>query len=888
LVTPVFLESNGVLDESTEDWTASQIAETKAKIVDAMQWWVDTLANQTSVHHLEFVYDFTYADQPFETKYEPISQISNTYELYVDDFLNEVGFATQGSSTNDILPFNDAQRRDFGTNWAFTIFVVNSANDADGMFAPGGTFDQAFAFAGGRFIVIPSTRPTRTFTHEVDHMFWGNDEYSASGPNSYLRTRGYYDTQNLNAKDNPASGFVQQDSIMAAGTAYFNAFNNHTSSPSTLAMIGWQDSNGNGVFDLLDIPHTLDVSASYDAASGAIRVIGEAKVGTLRNQNSAGNQSDITINRIDQLQYRLDGGDWMSLGDYGTYEATLDVSITAASGASTMEIRTVSVDQGTGQLVASSAVFSVPANVPVTVVNSGIAGNVFNDTDSDGQRDSKEIPLIGRLVQLVDNQGTPIASQQTVEPDDFANGTTLDENVVSGVTFSASGFLAFNAVVIANLSTTNPTGGQVFVYSTGAGLNTEWQEFRAEFVAEFDLLVGRVWLDAIASSDGEIARLEAFDGDGNSLGRVSTPVMTAGQRVTLELTDPTVKIASIRAYGRNGHDVHLDRLVWGTESTTATDALGNYAFSYLPAGDYLVQTSIAATITSPLNAQHQVNLSANEGVTSRDFGAAFAAPWQNPNNRNDVNADQRVTTTDLVNLVGDIFLHGQRQLDSPTDQSGPPLFGDITGEGRVSIADVSALLQHLFLQSTAGGGEPHSLASTTPPTRFNTTVSEPASPAAGEPSVVVPPSIGLALASAVPNVPADIPRRQTNTVDLLVRPPQGDEMVFDLALWDRELLIGIGQFASTMSPTIAVLSQLETRYEVDAVQDGAERDEPRRTALRDALRHLLSPVEEELLDLIAEPENGFASVDRSDSLGEADTDESTIQSASSSAEPSTS
>ncbi|MEO1973923.1 MAG: hypothetical protein ABGX07_20330, partial [Pirellulaceae bacterium] len=367
-------------------------------------------------------------------------------------------------------------------------------------------------------------------------------------------------------------------------------------------------------------------------------------------------------------------------------------------------------------------------------------------------------------------------------------GTTLDESIVSGVTLSASGFLAFDDAVIANLSTTNPTGGLVFVYSGAGRLNTEWQEFRAEFVAEFDGLVGRVSVDAIASSDGEIARLEAFDGSGNTLGRFTTPAMTAGQTVTMELSDPTVQIATVRAYGRNGHDVHLDRLVWGTPSATTTDVLGNYAFSYLPVGDYTVKTSINATITTPVSAEHLVSLSANAQVTSRDFGAVFAAPWQNPNNQQDVNADQLVTTTDLVNLVGDIFLHGQRQLDPPTDQSGPPLFGDITGEGRVSVADVSAILQYLFLRSTnggggGGGGEPLSVASVTRTPPFSRTVEIPApTPGAGEPYFT-------ATVDTVPSI--DSPRRDwTPVADL----PHSEALMLDVALWDQELVDVIARF----------------------------------------------------------------------------------------------
>ncbi len=67
-------------------------------------------------------------------------------------------------------------------------------------------------------------------------MFWARDEYAGGG--SSFQRRGYYNTLNSNAADNPAPGFVQQPSIMAAGTLLDTAYLNHVSPASTLAMIG--------------------------------------------------------------------------------------------------------------------------------------------------------------------------------------------------------------------------------------------------------------------------------------------------------------------------------------------------------------------------------------------------------------------------------------------------------------------------------------------------------------------------------------------------------------------------------------------------------------------------------------------------------------------------
>ncbi|MCC6509729.1 MAG: protein containing Planctomycete extracellular domain protein, partial [Pirellulaceae bacterium] len=240
-VTPVFLESNGQQDASTENWNPSLIQSTLQTIQTGVNWWVDLLADQGSLHSLEFVLDTTYATTPVATRYEPISRVSNDYSLWTEEFLAGVGFNQTSNFETNMRAFNHAQRVKLQTDWSFTMFVVNSNNDADGLFANGGSFSRAFAFAGGLFLVSPSTRPASTFTHEIGHMFWARDEYAGGG--SVGDFRGYYNTQNLNAVDNPAQGFVQQPSIMAAGALLDTAYNNHVSPASTLAMIGWQDSD---------------------------------------------------------------------------------------------------------------------------------------------------------------------------------------------------------------------------------------------------------------------------------------------------------------------------------------------------------------------------------------------------------------------------------------------------------------------------------------------------------------------------------------------------------------------------------------------------------------------------------------------------------------------
>ncbi|MEO8272414.1 MAG: hypothetical protein ABI557_22080 [Aureliella sp.] len=226
VVTPVLLESDGQIDPSSEDWTPAHVQEVLANIREGLDWWVDLLVAQSALAPLSFTIDTTYADTPVQSSYEPIGRRSNDYSIWTNEFLDTIGFQRTSSLEADMRAFNNAQRVKSGTDWAMTVLVVDSRNDSDGQFASGGSFNKAFSFAGGLFMVVPSTRPASTYAHETGHLFWARDEYTGGG--SYSDFRGYYDTQNINAANNPTPGFVQQPSIMAAGTLLDTAYSTHT------------------------------------------------------------------------------------------------------------------------------------------------------------------------------------------------------------------------------------------------------------------------------------------------------------------------------------------------------------------------------------------------------------------------------------------------------------------------------------------------------------------------------------------------------------------------------------------------------------------------------------------------------------------------------------
>jgi hypothetical protein len=149
-----------------------------------------------------------------------------------------------------------------------------------------------------------------------------------------------------------------------------SAWANWTSSTPSLQMVGWLDSDGDGIFDVLDVPLTLSGTGAYNAAAGRYEFAGTSAAGTLTNQNPYGQRNTITINTVDQIQYRLNGGAWMDGNSYGTYHATVaqDVPVTVPGG-HTIEFRTIVAQTGVTSPVWSDT-FTIPdPNLPPVVSN---------------------------------------------------------------------------------------------------------------------------------------------------------------------------------------------------------------------------------------------------------------------------------------------------------------------------------------------------------------------------------------------------------------------------------------------------------------------------------------------------------------------------------------
>lgn len=375
-INVVLLESNGAVDPSSEDWTPELVEQVKANIEEGALWWSETLAMYSDVHELNFTFDYQFADTPFSSSYEPITRPSQDVAIWVEEFFREVDVPASAGFATEIREFNHRQRMKHDTNWSFTIFVVNADNDPNDRFgnedASNTEFRRAFAYPGGQFIVMPHSRPASTVAHELAHMFWAHDEYSGSDP--YTARRGYYATQNTNGATGHPDLASRESSLMATTSI---PYANHAISQSARETLGWRDSDGDGIFDVLDVDHQISGTATLDPTTRRVRFEGSSSVQTLPNQNTVGTGNDMTINRITGLQYQVNDGEWLDLLALDGYQVDVTASTPPVpAGTQTVAFRTI--DHRIG--VTSAEVQLTMAQEPPVLQNPVNRYDVNNDT----------------------------------------------------------------------------------------------------------------------------------------------------------------------------------------------------------------------------------------------------------------------------------------------------------------------------------------------------------------------------------------------------------------------------------------------------------------------------------------------------------------------------
>ncbi|MEM8911738.1 MAG: dockerin type I domain-containing protein [Planctomycetota bacterium] len=691
VVTPIFLDSNGVADTKTQQWDPGEIDEVLARITEGVNWWSDTLDDLNTVHSLEFIVDRTYADDPVSVDQEPIDRVSQDYILYANRFLDQIGTPGTATLEEGMFAFNHAKRVEHDADWAFSIFVADSSND-DGFFPTSGDFQGAFAFAGGLFFVMPSTRPASTVAHEMGHIFWALDEYAGGG--TYAERRGYYDTQNLNAEDNPQPGFVQEVSIMADQDQIKAAYESNTTAAVTLAQVGWQDSDGNGIFDVLDVPLKLDGTGAYDSETETFQFRGEAYAQALRNQNPAGYRSDITLNRISHVQVSIDEGPWTTVSSPDEQVALIDITVSVPSNYQSFAIRVI--DQTTG---ITSEELRAAAGEPILGTQT-FATYAFVDENEDGQQQLGEAALVSQAVAIRDAQGELITSNGVLAED---LPTNTDLNLLDGITIRGNGLFLGD-----NIQVRTTTGDPLFhVYDRQ--FNT-WLPFvgtSGTLQATFDSPTALVEVDVMSLIDGSYARVTAFDSNGNLIDRVTTSllnepdaVLDADEAQTLRLVDPQGRIARVEIGGHAQTGVSVSGIRYGQSSALVTDANGIVSFSGLADGVYQIDAVPESVIQSFGESPLVFQVAAGEivGDPPRLAAQRVDSLYYNVDLPEDVNGDQEVSALDALRVINELNLNGAREL---TRSDSITSLVDVTNDGIVTALDALRVINYLNREGSA-------------------------------------------------------------------------------------------------------------------------------------------------------------------------------------------
>jgi len=287
-VSIIFLESNHTMDPcdpETENWTQPRKDEVLNKTLYALNWWSSRNPNASFSFYIE--------NRTVQTRYEPINHNYTDRGLWIGQAMTSLGYPPSGAWIYQVCDYVNAFRDEHNTDWCFVMFIVDSFNSAEGNFPGGGAPSNDIS---GHYICmtynngqIGIDNMDKATAHEVGNIFWAADEYR---DNTYIQ--GY-----LNVSNVPHSGYIMD----TTPTALWGL------SSGTWGQVGWRDNDTDGIQDIVDKPQNVYINSST-IIGNKIQYNGTAAVTTYINRNPLGSQRNVTINKIQSVQYRTSNTTW--------------------------------------------------------------------------------------------------------------------------------------------------------------------------------------------------------------------------------------------------------------------------------------------------------------------------------------------------------------------------------------------------------------------------------------------------------------------------------------------------------------------------------------------------------------------------------------------------
>ena len=218
--------------------------------------------------------------------------------------------------------FADRIRRQNGADWAFVLYVVDSLQDADGMFRNGAIAYTADLF--GPYCMLTYDNDGYRFAnfdavlaHEMGHVFGALDEYEPPAP-GYPSTgdlrSGYLGVPNGNAV---SGGSTDLPCIMRGSNGTLSAFAAGDLCRWTVGQAGLRDSDADTRPDVVDTrPEFATKLESTDQTTGAVTLRGLVAERPRKRGSVTGGvyfRRDLSIRVPHDAQFRVDGGVWQPL-----------------------------------------------------------------------------------------------------------------------------------------------------------------------------------------------------------------------------------------------------------------------------------------------------------------------------------------------------------------------------------------------------------------------------------------------------------------------------------------------------------------------------------------------------------------------------------------------
>jgi hypothetical protein len=308
----VLVESDGSVDPSTEDWTADEKQLVFSEIVAALNWWAELEPRA----NLSFIYDDHFSN-PIPVSMEPITRPYYHQQYWIDEAMTALGYSTSSYFTA-VRDYDNYLRTTYQTDWAFTIFIVDSSTDGDNRFSDG---FFAYAYLGGPFLVLtygndgygPGNMDA-VAAHETGHIFYALDQYYGAYQPCDRRS-GYLDVENQNSQYGTCA--LSTNSIMRGQTYPYKA---NAIDPYAAGQIGWRDSDNDNIFDPLDTGLPIEVTSVVQNDNN-ITVNGTAQIIPFPSPR----HTSVTINRLTGVKYRFNTGNWQQAAAVdGVFEGTVE------------------------------------------------------------------------------------------------------------------------------------------------------------------------------------------------------------------------------------------------------------------------------------------------------------------------------------------------------------------------------------------------------------------------------------------------------------------------------------------------------------------------------------------------------------------------------------